>query len=641
MTDANLALKELVRTVRSSSANQSGELRSYAEQNNSVIQRSFKDLYRALQSNSRNTSNLGNMFSENAAETQQVSRRVDATNNILQQTLSIQNSVLVEMRSLNSSFKNLYDYLKSNSGGVGGALSSAASTASNWMKTVVPYVAGAGIGAAAGLGAAALYNNRNQSSVPQNTTAPGSNQSENQSRNQTAVPVNRGGGGGGDTDQLTESVLRTIRQKESNNKYDAWNFTWPNGQDPKPKSTATGAYQFTKRTWKGLTKQFGVGQEYDLARDAPPEIQDQVARLYIKDILRRNNNDIRAVPKEWYAGPKGYLTPDELAVNRGLTVEKYIEQWMGTYNRINGRNENQQAPTPNRAPPVPQSPQRNQETAPPVPQSPQRQQSNQQTASLTPMPMPRDQSYQRPEGGGKIYEDQMREAEVRRLPISQQLRSVLERAASEAGVDVRVKSGGQPAAGSGGKRIGSTRHDEGNAADLDLYIGNRRLSPNNPEDLAAFKKFVATARAAGATGIGAGEGYMAPDASRIHVGFGKEATWGAGGKSANAADWLKESFGEGQRMANSNRTTADLQPPSQSRADILNRTAQTQSAPSESSAPTPSYNAPDYQGAPLMAGGQSTYNPAVDQVALNSGFSPPWIWMLRNAFPSIGGRIMV
>ena len=247
MTDANLALKELVRTVRSSSANQSGELRSYAEQNNSVIQRSFKDLYRALQSNSRNTSNLGNMFSENAAETQQVSRRVDATNNILQQTLSIQNSVLVEMRSLNSSFKNLYDYLKSNSGGVGGALSSAASTASNWMKTVVPYVAGAGIGAAAGLGAAALYNNRNQSSVPQNTTAPGSNQSENQSRNQTAVPVNRGGGGGGDTDQLTESVLRTIRQKESNNKYDAWNFTWPNGQDPKPKSTATGAYQFTKR----------------------------------------------------------------------------------------------------------------------------------------------------------------------------------------------------------------------------------------------------------------------------------------------------------------------------------------------------------------------------------------------------------
>lgn len=640
MADANLALKELVRTVKSSSANQSGELRSYAEQNNSTLQRSFKDLYRVLQSNSRNTSNLGNMFSENAAETQQVSRRLDATNNVLQQTLSIQNSVLVEMRSLNSSFKNLYELVKSNSGGL---LSSAGSAASSWFKSVVPYVAGATVGAAAGAGAAALYNNRNQGTVPQNATAPGNNSGGDQSRNQAAVPVNRSGGGNNnETDQLTESVIKTIRQRESNNVYDAWNYTWPGGKDPNPKSTATGAYQFIKSTWKGLTKKFGIGQEYELARDAPPEIQDQIARLYVKDILKRHNNDVTWVPREWYAGPKGYLTERELQVNRGLTVEQYINKWMGTYNRVNGGNNNQ---TPTPAPPVPTAPQRNNDAgatpqAQPSANAPQQQRV--QTASLGPTPMPRDQSYQRPEGGGNVYEDQMREAEVRKLPISQQLRSVLERAAAAAGVDVRVKSGGQPAAGSGGKRIGSTRHDEGNAADLDLYVGNRKLSPKNSEDLAAFKKFVSTARAAGATGIGAGEGYMAPDASRIHVGFGKEATWGAGGKSANAADWLKESFGEGQRMANGNRTTAELQQnQGPTRADALNRSAETSSVPSgEQPSQAPVYQN-DYQSIPQMAGGNSGFNPAVDQIALNSGFSPPWIWMLRNAFPSIGGRIMV
>jgi hypothetical protein len=150
------------------------------------------------------------------------------------------------------------------------------------------------------------------------------------------------------------------------------------------------------------------------------------------------------------------------------------------------------------------------------------------------------------EGGGQVYEDQMKEASVRKLPIDDKLKSVLTKAAEAAGVDVRVKSGGQPAVGEEGARIGSrtgsTRHDKGMAADLDLYADGKRLSPSSDPEI--FKTFVKASRDAGATGIGAGEGYMSQDGSRLHVGFGASAIWGAGGQSANAADWLKNAMND-------------------------------------------------------------------------------------------------
>jgi hypothetical protein len=99
-------------------------------------------------------------------------------------------------------------------------------------------------------------------------------------------------------------------------------------------------------------------------------------------------------------------------------------------------------------------------------------------------------------GGGQVIEDQGSEAATRKLPISQKLKGVLQKAADEAGgVTVRVKSGGQPAAGEGGARTGSTRHDNGNAADIDLFIGDRQLNPVSKADQAIMKKFVAAAHA--------------------------------------------------------------------------------------------------------------------------------------------------
>jgi hypothetical protein len=108
------------------------------------------------------------------------------------------------------------------------------------------------------------------------------------------------------------------------------------------------------------------------------------------------------------------------------------------------------------------------------------------------------------------------------------------------GITMDVVSGGQEAAGEGGSRTGSTRHDHGNAADVDFYMGGRKLDWSNPQDMPLLVQIVQTAKSRGVTGIGAGDDYMG--AGRFHVGFGNAGVWGAGGKGANAPDWLVAAY---------------------------------------------------------------------------------------------------
>lgn len=143
----------------------------------------------------------------------------------------------------------------------------------------------------------------------------------------------------------------------------------------------------------------------------------------------------------------------------------------------------------------------------------------------------------------KLVEDT--QGKIRDLPIQDSLRELLIEAATRSGIDiVRVTSGGQAAKGTPGKRTGSTRHDLGNAADLEIWIADRALSFVRPDDLPFFQTFVTEATALGATGIGAGVDYMGP--LTLHVGFGMKAYWGKKGKSAFAPTWLKEAVLSGR-----------------------------------------------------------------------------------------------
>jgi hypothetical protein len=127
---------------------------------------------------------------------------------------------------------------------------------------------------------------------------------------------------------------------------------------------------------------------------------------------------------------------------------------------------------------------------------------------------------------------------TRDLPIKRELKTLLGEAARASGVDVvRVTSGGQCREGTCQKRTGSTRHDDGNAADLQLIAKGRTLKFTSATDQKIFERFVTEAARLGATGIGAGIDYMGADT--IHVGYGPRAVWGAGGAAAAAPAWLR------------------------------------------------------------------------------------------------------
>lgn len=138
----------------------------------------------------------------------------------------------------------------------------------------------------------------------------------------------------------------------------------------------------------------------------------------------------------------------------------------------------------------------------------------------------------------RVKERQAQLASIRKQPLSARLNTLLERAAAKAGIDeVHVFSGGQPKA-PGKPRTGSARHDNGNAADVDLRIKGRILNFETASDRPTVAAFVTACASLGATGIGAAADYMGP--TRLHIGFGSRAVWGGGGKSANAPKWLRD-----------------------------------------------------------------------------------------------------
>lgn len=148
---------------------------------------------------------------------------------------------------------------------------------------------------------------------------------------------------------------------------------------------------------------------------------------------------------------------------------------------------------------------------------------------------------------------------VRNQPISPRLMEALS-FLPEMGLGVEIFSGGQPAIGTSDRRVGSTRHDDGDAADVFFTRGGRRLDWRNPADLPVIQGIVARSRAAGLTGIGAGPGYMQPGS--LHVGFGDPAVWGADGKGANAPEWLREAYYGGAAPSQAMALSAP-QPPQQ------------------------------------------------------------------------------
>ena len=164
------------------------------------------------------------------------------------------------------------------------------------------------------------------------------------------------------------------------------------------------------------------------------------------------------------------------------------------------------------------------------------------------------------QGGGSLTYNNR--GQGRSEDLDPRLVQILQAAAYEYGLNVSVGSGGNPMSldefesypadrrttdyTAGGTRydyldgelvrVGSTRHDNGGAADIALTDAEsgRTLSKANAEDRERIQAFLNMARALGATGIGVGEGYMGN--STFHVGFGNEATWGSSRRDGTITD---------------------------------------------------------------------------------------------------------
>lgn len=111
---------------------------------------------------------------------------------------------------------------------------------------------------------------------------------------------------------------------------------------------------------------------------------------------------------------------------------------------------------------------------------------------------------------------------------------------ADMGIQMEVFSGGQPEKGSGLPRVGSVRHDHGDAADVFFYKDGRRLDWGNEADIPVFQDIVRKAKQSGLTGFGAGPGYM--QQGSMHIGYGTPAVWGDGGKGVNAPNWLRAAY---------------------------------------------------------------------------------------------------
>jgi len=140
------------------------------------------------------------------------------------------------------------------------------------------------------------------------------------------------------------------------------------------------------------------------------------------------------------------------------------------------------------------------------------------------------------ESEGRVEQIQRETAGIRRLPISRALMNVLQAAAEEVRVDVVVTSGGQmpyaewersPGRGRhrnssnqwvytiNGRavRIGSRRHDGGNAADLQIKSGGRFVRLDTP----LMNSFITACFRHGAEGGGGSPGYMGDTTVHIDV----------------------------------------------------------------------------------------------------------------------------
>lgn len=128
-----------------------------------------------------------------------------------------------------------------------------------------------------------------------------------------------------------ERHLKALRMKEHSGRDDAEIYKIKTGVKG---GTASGAYQFIDPKWEELTKKYGV-EGYKRAMDAPPEIQDMIARFHVAETLKQANGDASKIPIKHYSGNiGGALEKGAKELNGGQDVAEYQRKYNNIYDSL-------------------------------------------------------------------------------------------------------------------------------------------------------------------------------------------------------------------------------------------------------------------------------------------------------------------
>jgi hypothetical protein len=146
---------------------------------------------------------------------------------------------------------------------------------------------------------------------------------------------------------------------------------------------------------------------------------------------------------------------------------------------------------------------------------------------------------------GNITQDHV--GKTRNRNLSENLSLAIQNGLAGTGLNWNSTSGGQPTKEEGGARVGSTRHDNGDASDgqfIDSSTG-RTLNPSTSlEDRTRIQNALTSLTNSGIKGVGWGTNYMGDSTFHLDIkgdNNGGTLVWGANGASKNAASWVKSS----------------------------------------------------------------------------------------------------
>ena len=264
-------LSEISRSVQRVS-NTSESFRITANQQNSNIQKIIKDMSSMFKTQSRAQQEFSSSIDELKEQMSSTNEKTDAVSARLSDTIGIQNSMLGELRNIGRSMDSLTNLMQmtlmSGGGGFGGGGGRGGGSATATLGRLFGLgLLGGGIGAAAG-------------AIAQNSPSSASNDDE------------------------ISAMLAAIKQKETGGEADPYKAIARNQQTgeqlPLGAETGTGAYQFIPSTWKDAAARANIDiSQYPQARDAPPEIQDKVARDRAEYLRKQAGGDISQVPPAW------------------------------------------------------------------------------------------------------------------------------------------------------------------------------------------------------------------------------------------------------------------------------------------------------------------------------------------------------